>query len=302
MYRIKNKKITVRVPGTCGELAQGIIDDNCFHITCPINLFSCVSVEPSKKMEVPSDKWKSQAAVEKTLKFFEENIPLKVQICSEIPVGCGMASSTADIVGVCFGVAKLLRRKIADDEISKIALSIEPTDGTMFRGITLFDHREGEMKEGFGSPPKMKILVVDLGVRVDTIQFNKNDFSKEHHINQKKIEHSVKLIKTGIKQNDIHLIGKGATISALCNQKILYKPELEKILDIALKMGAVGINVAHSGGVVGILLNYNFSNIELLKNKIHGKLTHLCKFYETELIDGGAKIEKLSRWEYKGSN
>ena len=288
MYQLNN--ITVRTPGTCGELAQGVIDGNYFHITCPINLFSYVSVELAKKTEIPFNRWKTKKAVEKILKLFGEKINLKVQIESEIPASKGMASSTADIVGVCLATANLLNLKISEDAISKIALSIEPTDGIMFPGIILFDHRKGKIKEYLGPAPKLKILVVDLGVRVDTIEFNKKDFLKEHYINQKKIKKAFELIKTGIRQNDIHLIGKGATMSAICNQEILYKPDLEKILDIGLKMGAVGVNAAHRGGVIGILLDYGFSDTELLKNKLRRKLTHLCKFYETELINGGGQI------------
>ncbi|MBI5574675.1 MAG: hypothetical protein HY919_09065 [Elusimicrobia bacterium] len=289
MYEL-NKKITVRTPGTCGELAQGMIDGNYFHITCPVNLFSYVSVKPSKKIETPSIKWKSRKAVEKTLKFLGESRTPKIQIHSEVPIGKGMASSTADITATCLATAKLLQKKISNDDISRIALSIEPTDGTMFKGITLFDHREGKIKEYLGSAPKMKILVVDLGICVDTIEFNKNDFLYEHLSNQKKIKKAFELIKTGIRQNDIYMIGEGATISAILNQKILYKPGLEKILDIGLKLGAVGVNVAHSGGVVGILLNYEFSDMEFLKIKLQEKFKKRFKFYETELINGGGQI------------
>ena len=289
MYKL-NKNITVRTPGTCGELAQGVIDGGYFHITCPVNLFSYVSVELAKKTEIPFNKWKTKKAVEKMLKLFREKINLKVQIQSKIPVSKGMASSTADIVGVCLATANLLNLKISEDSISKIALSIEPTDGTMFTGITLFDHREGKTKEYLGSAPKMKILVVDLGICVDTIEFNKKTFLHTHLSNQKKIKKAFELIKTGIRQNDIHMIGKGATISAILNQKILYKPELEKILNIVLKLGAVGINIAHSGGVVGILLNYEFSDMEFLKTKLQEKFKKRFKFYETELINGGGQI------------
>ncbi|MDO8734679.1 MAG: hypothetical protein Q7K21_05940 [Elusimicrobiota bacterium] len=301
MYKL-NKKITVRTPGTCGELAQGVIDGNCFHITCPVDLFSYVSVELAKKTEISFNKWKTKKAVEKMLKLFREKINLKVRIQSEIPVSKGMASSTADIVGGCLATANLLNLKISEDDISKICLFIEPTDGIMFPGITLFDHREGKIKEYLGSAPKMKILVVDLGICVDTIEFNKKTFLHKHLSNQKKIKKAFELIKTGIRQNDIHMIGEGATISAFCNQKILYKPELEKILNIVLKLGAVGINIAHSGGVVGILLNYEFSDMEFLKTKLQEKFKKRFNFYETELINGGGQIENFTRRKYYRSN
>ncbi|MFH1540928.1 MAG: hypothetical protein ABID79_03635 [Elusimicrobiota bacterium] len=199
---MKNEKITIKVPGSCGELAQGMLDGNYFHITCPINLFSYISVKSSKKVETLPNKWKSRKAAEKTLKFLGERKNLKIQIDSQLPTCCGMASSTADIVGVCLGVAKLLEKQISDDNISEVALSIEPSDGIMFKGIVLFDHRKGELKEYLGSPPKIKILVIDLGIRENTIRFNKMNFSKEHLYNGKKIEKAVELIKKGIKEKN----------------------------------------------------------------------------------------------------
>lgn len=292
----------MKFPGSCGELAQGMIDGDYFHISCPINLFSYVSAELNDTaLWFPSESWKAKKAMCETLKFLNKSAKsMKVRIESEIPTSKGMASSTADIGGVCLSVAKILKKEVSEEETSRIALSIEPTDGTLFAGIVLFDHRYGKIKEYIGHPPEMKILVVDLGVCIDTIQFNKNDFSEAYFSNRKKIEEAVKLIKNGIKRKDIRLIGKGATISAVCNQKILFKPELEKIIDISLKMGAVGVNAAHSGGVVGILLGCEFANIELLKNKIQEEFGKRFSFYETELIGGGGQI--VARRKHQKSN
>ncbi len=266
-----NKHTIVKVSGTCGELVQGRIDGKDFLVTCPVNLFSyvLVTVAPTGEIKYPSYKWKAKLAMRKTLDFFQlKDYGGEIKIDSEIPVGKGMASSSADIVGVCLATAGAIRKSLSEQDIAKIALSIEPTVGIVFKGITLFDHRKGLIHAYLGAPPEMKILAIDFGGFVDTIEFNKSDFSQIHQSNQLEIINALNLVKQGIKERDISLIGEGATISAVCNQKLLFKPELEKIIELSYQFAAVGINIAHSGTMVGILLEPGFDKINILKLKI----------------------------------
>jgi len=57
-------------------------------------------------------------------------------------------------------------------------------------------------------------------------------------------------------------------------------------------MGAVGVNVVHSGVVLGVLLPPNYSEIENLKKEIIKiyKDNKKLNFYETKLIGGGGRI------------
>ena len=74
---------------------------------------------------------------------------------------------------------------------------------------------------------------------------------------------------------EVHLIGKigkGATLSAFCNQSILHKSDLPRVLELSIKMGAVGVNTAHSGTVIGILLPYDFSDMKELEERLEKKL------------------------------
>ena len=61
------------------------------------------------------------------------------------------------------------------ESIASIALSVEPTDGVMFPGIALFDHRCGSIAESLGAPPPMEVIVIDTGGTVDTLEFNRTD-------------------------------------------------------------------------------------------------------------------------------
>jgi uncharacterized protein involved in propanediol utilization len=53
------------------------------------------------------------------------------------------------------------------------------------------------------------------------------------------------------------MLGRVATMSASICQRHLPKPRFETVLDIAQEYGACGVQVAHSGTLVGILLDAN---------------------------------------------
>lgn len=289
---VRKREVIVKTPGTCGELVQGIIGNNNFLITCPVNLFSYVKVSiPRMNKGIncrPSTKWKSKKAVEETLKLFnEKNVSIDLRIKSEIPLGKGMASSTADIIGSCIGTAKLVNRKISEYEIAKIALSIEPSDGTMFKGIVLFDYLKGDIVKHLGYAPDMKILALGTGGTIDTIKFNTKNYKKIRSTQEKEIEKAAELIEQGIKGKNCFFIGEGATTSAILNQRILFKQELDDLIKISKELNAFGVCVAHSGTVIGILLPIDFTEIDLLKKLVIRRLGRRYKFYELKLINDG---------------
>jgi len=293
------KKIAIKIPGTCGELVQGIYEGNNFQVTCPIELFSYIHLEladSNKDLQNFYLQEKSRQALISTLNYFglsEKDVNLKIEIFSEIPLAKGMGSSSADIIGIILGVSFLLKKKISIDEVAKLALAIEPTDGIMYKDIVCFDHLKKGLLERIGQPPLLVILVIDPGGWVDTLEFNqREDLVKLRLKNQKDIAQALELVKKGTIEKNIKLIGEGATLSALCNQKILFKKELEEVISTSYKRGVVGVNVAHSGVVLGVLLPPNYSEIENLKKEIVKiyKNNKDLKFCETKLIGGGGKI------------
>ena len=293
------KKIAIKIPGTCGELVQGIYEGNNFQVTCPIELFSYIHLEladSNKDLQNFYLQEKSRQALISTLNYFglsEKDVNLKIEIFSEIPLAKGMGSSSADIIGIILGVSILLDKEISADEVAKLALTIEPTDGIMYKNIVCFDHLKKGLLERIGQPPLLDVLVIDPGGCVDTLEFNqRKDLIRLRLENQKEIAQALELVKRGIRGKNIKLVGEGATLSALCNQKILFKKELEEVISTSYKMGAVGVNVAHSGVVLGVLLPPNYSEIENLKKEIIKiyKCNKELNFYETNLIGGGGRI------------
>jgi len=61
-----------KAPASCGELVQGTLNGESFHISCPVDLYSRVNVTLNSNGKVvgPPDKWKTKEAIKRTLKFF----------------------------------------------------------------------------------------------------------------------------------------------------------------------------------------------------------------------------------------
>ena len=223
-------------------------------VTCPINRYSyAISDFAGEGDFLPQ---KAKEAVIRTLKYIHhENDNVSIRLKSHIPWGKGMASSTADISAVCQATALNFGVKLSNREIAKIALSIEPSDATFFKGIVEFDYRYGKVIREMGDAPDMQILVYDCGGEIDTMAFNsRNDLPELQKKNEADIIKAMELFKEGMQKKSLNLIGQASTISAFANQKILYKKGLEGFYEAGMNAGGKGIICAHSGTVLGLIL------------------------------------------------
>lgn len=247
--------ITVKAPGSCGELVQGTINGVNFLITCPVDWYSEVTVLAGGN--TAQSRPKTAAAMAKTLAYLKLTGNYGITVASDLPVGKGMASSSADISAACQAAALAAAgRALSCDEIADIALSIEPTDGIFYPGIIMFDHVQGKLRRHLGNPPPIQIAVLDVGGQVDTLTFNhRQDLACLNQSKEGQVAAAAELVARGIETGDARLIGQGATMSALANQAILYKPCLEAIINISRDFGAVGVCAAHSGTVLGVMFD-----------------------------------------------
>jgi L-threonine kinase len=282
---------TARAPGTCGELLQGKINGIDFLITCPVDLYSEVTVRLNMQGVVKVDERlpKVRTAVERTLHFLgRAEMGADVTVSSTVPCGKGMASSTADIAASCAATAAALETYITPREIAGIALNIEPTDGIMFPGITLFDHVEGKILKSLGNAPEVEIVIVDLGGTVDTVSFNQNS---ELEILNKAKEHQVAealtKIEGALSAGELGTLGQAVTAGAFAHQQILYKPELQTLADICRHCGGLGINIAHSGTVVGLLFEKDRNAGEVQARLAQAGFN---SSFTARIIDGGVEV------------
>ena len=284
---------TVRAPGVCGELAQGVIEGIHFLVTCPIDFYSRVKVDiyaDGPGVEAPEDCDKAAAAVRRTL-FHLKNakVRAKLTINNPIPRGKGMASSSADLAAAIAATGLALGEEISPYQIAQIALSIEPTDGIMIPGVALFDHRAGIIRESLGPPPPMEIVALDLGGTVDTVQFNMVDrFQRWQSVDEQTGE-ALRLLRQGIEEQDPALVGRGASISAEASQTVLAKPRLAEVKEFAESVGAVGVNVGHSGTIMGVLLDARERRGKSTYHKALSAFPDAESVYHFRLLGGGVQ-------------
>src|SRR6056297_213417 len=103
---------------------------------------------------------------------------------------------------------------------------------------------------------------------MNTRSFNKTKgLKKKKEAKAKMVLKAFNCIKKGIKIQDKKLIGRGATISTIAHQKILYKSYLQKIIKLINKIPDVyGVNTAHSGKLIGLIVDKEKKFTELINN------------------------------------
>ena len=238
--------LTVRVPGSCGELVQGFTQGEPFLGTCPIDRYTTVKVS-ERFLGLEGLGEKSQQALNMTLAYLgRSDFPYGMRLTSELPRGKGMASSSADIAAVVAAVMESFYESWTPEFIMDIAAQIEPTDGVFYPGIVLMNQVSGRVFERFLQVPALSGAVFDVGGTVDTCAF---------HQQAKDVGDMSEVFNAfwqAMQSGQAECIAQIAMESAFGHQKILYKEELAQIWQWGQAAGAWGVNVAHSGTVLGL--------------------------------------------------
>lgn len=153
-------------PGTCGELIQGFLASGAFHVTLPINKSATVSLRVRASPEwsftgAGSELSKLCQSIRATADLFNEG-PFAVEVDrhTDLDVGKGMGSSTADIVAAARALANALGQELSHDDEARIAVDIESSDGSMYPGLVAFEQKTGTLIERFSWWPRFAIVML----------------------------------------------------------------------------------------------------------------------------------------------
>lgn len=269
-------RVTVKVSGSCGEFVQGFYRGEPILITCPVEIFTAVTV---------SDEFggfegfgvKSLSMYAKTLKYLGvSEFGYGMRLTSGLSRGKGMASSSADLAAVAKAVAISVGSDLSADEIAHLAASIEPTDGIFFDGIVAMNPITGRFVKNIRVPENYVIAIFDYGGEVNTVELNcRSDFQ--------------------ITELDDELNFDLVEESARANQQILYKRGLDDITKFAKVLGAVTVNVAHSGTVIGIFFHETDSDVDAKIREIARRFGFVKFMTKTHLTGGGIYAEISTR-------
>ena len=284
-------------PASCGEFVQGILDNEEYLSSYAIDMFSIASLE-EKKEDINLGSKKSRKAIEKVFEKFnipiEESKNISLDLKSNIPIGKGMASSTADIGATIKATLSILNKKLNDEEISLIASEIEPTDSIILYKNSIFNPLNGRVKKYLSSFDNGRVIILEPKEVLETkiIRSNPNYLNIKLE-NKSIIKKSFNLLEKGLKNNDLKLIGEACTLSSLANENIHKKPYLNEIIEISQNMNAYGVNIAHSGTVIGILIDKNMDYERIINHLNNLPLSDYYKKINLANIIGQKEREEL---------
>ncbi|UFJ41463.1 kinase [Brevibacillus humidisoli] len=246
--------------GTFGELLQGALEeeDSDFLVTFPIDRQAHATFisDPARDELIvePPQKQKSRRLAEMILRFFSLPLGGVLRLTADIPVGKGLASSSADLVATARAIEDCFSLQLPVPLLETFMRQIEPSDGVMYPGVVSFFHRRVQLRELIGPLAPLTVVSIDEGGEVDTIEFNR--LPKQYTTaDRQEYQQLLDAMTTAIRQNDLATIGKISTRSAILNQKLRPKRTLDQLLAICEEVEGLGVSVAHSGTCLGILLS-----------------------------------------------
>ncbi|MEP7365705.1 MAG: hypothetical protein ABI972_20825 [Acidobacteriota bacterium] len=180
--------------------------------------------------------------------------PLAIEIASEIPVGCGCGSSTADCVAAVRAVADWAGRQVHPEEIAAIVHEAElACDPTMFGDEPVaFLPRAGRVLRRFaGRWPAIDVKVVNLGgPPVDTEACPVPRYTEDE---LDEFEQLLQLTAAGFEAGDGAKLARVAIRSAEIHLRYRPNAALRELCEHSVEKGAWGVAIAHSGTIAVVL-------------------------------------------------
>lgn len=280
-------------PASCGELLQGWILGSEKLVSCPIDWFSHVGVNEGKSHR--HERPRMRQMLNAVLTYFEapKNLSqaLRIDFYSTIPIGKGLASSTADIAATALATARFLGKDLNASTLADLCVNIEPTDSTIFETLTLFDHQKAQTQLACHWSPTIDILLLESQDILLTEEYHKLNRHQQLLDKADLLAQAWQTLTVACQQQDPAKLGEATTLSAIASQSILPKPGFNQLLDIVEKSAIYGLNVAHSGSVVGLLYDHNKTDSDYLRDLlIQYDLTQYYPVqHKVQMIAGGVR-------------
>ncbi|MFI6470208.1 hypothetical protein ACIBL5_08075 [Streptomyces sp. NPDC050516] len=248
--------------GTVGELFQGPywLDGRpqISLISLPVDRFSwCHFIEDPDAPPLADDpmpgREKSWKAVEEFLGIHRRTLPRgHFEFVSELTVGTGMASSTADIVATLRCLYHLFRIPYDEWTVRRILSRIERSDSVFLDEFALYLSGRHQLVRRLGDTTG---LYACYHVEQGTVETD--DLGEEllAHYHRRRTAYDVCRddIIAAFDRGDGREIAACASRSAALSQEVVAKSSYDSLARNASSFGADGVFVAHTGTVIGYL-------------------------------------------------
>jgi L-threonine kinase len=281
-------------PASCGELIQGWILGSEKLISCPVDWFS--TVEVSAGTPLANERPLSRAMVDRLLQHWQ--LPadwsreLRIDVHSTIPVARGMASSTADIAATAVATAHLLGRRLDEATLARLCVSLEPTDSTLFHRLTLFDHNDASTQIPCPTQPGLDLLVLESPNTLRTADYHRLPREEGLRAGAAALHQAWEKVQEACQTQSPRRLGEAATLSAIASQALLPKPQFASLLALVEENDLFGLCVAHSGSVVGLMLDRRRHDVALIRWALghRGLTAHWPKQHLLRMVAGGVRL------------
>ncbi|MEK9133625.1 MAG: hypothetical protein AAB333_02090 [Pseudomonadota bacterium] len=279
-------------PGSFGELLQGVLPERGkFLVNLKIKNTSRVTLT----LSAPRYSEKKEARFAESYRRYPKSYKVIRNICtdlgnhsdcyleieSDIPVGKGLSSSTADMVAGIQALASALSVVMKPDYIGRMLTEIEPNDGLQHEGTGIYHHTAGALIAQFPYIPPLKILGIDLGGTIDTVQFNQQavEWSEPE---TRCYQDLLQEMQDALGRQDLPALCRIATESARLWQKVNPKRELDDVLALMGETGALGVVNAHSGTYLGLLYGEGRTDLDAVTGAVARRLPgKAVRWFET---------------------
>lgn len=282
-----------KCPASGGELIQGWIAGGEKLVSCPIDWFSTVEVCEGRRpgYERPLMRRMLEKVVASLGYSQEVADALRIDLQSTIPVGKGLASSTADIAATAVATARHLGGSLTESVLASLCVQLEPSDSTLFRSPTLFDHHRASVQIACRPLPPVSLLLLegrDTVLTADYHRINRQQTLRDH---SQVLDSAWQLLQTGCEMQEARRVGEAATLSAVASQQILAKPLFAQLLKLVEKQDLYGLNVAHSGSVVGLLFEPHRHDAEAIAHSLVrlGVKRYYPRQHSVRIVAGGVR-------------
>ncbi|MYU21943.1 hypothetical protein GTY84_08880 [Streptomyces sp. SID8352] len=270
--------------GTLGELYQGPLrsgpDPDIAVVSFPTDRHSWVHFTPGSEApgRLPLGE-KSATAVRLFLGHFGLTLPPGGwSVHSDLRVGVGMASSTADIVATLRCLFRLFGLAYDRKVVLEILTAIERADSVFLDEFALYLSARHRVVRRLGTDIGFHTAFVTEPGTVDTSAVT--GLLLEHYRRHgEEYERCLNDMVKGFASGDPAAVARAATASAALSQRVLPKTSFDSMLAHRERFGADGIFVAHTGRVIGYLLPRRpDAELKSELSAFYHSLGHQCSF------------------------
>ncbi|QIP88332.1 hypothetical protein GLX30_03395 [Streptomyces sp. Tu 2975] len=270
--------------GTLGELYQGPLrestEPDIAVVSFPVDRHSWVHFTPGTDApnRLPLGE-KSATAAGLFLEHFGLTLPPgRFDTHSDLRVGVGMASSTADIVATLRCLFRTFALPYDPDVVVGILAAIERADSVFLDEFALHLSGRHRVIRRLGTDIGFHTAYITEPGTVDTAAVT--DLLLEHYRRHgEEYERCLTDLLKGFASGDPAAVARAATTSAALSQEVLPKATFDSLLAHRERLGAEGVFVAHTGCLIGFLFSCRpGADVKSDISAFFRSLGHQCSF------------------------